>query len=231
MVAGALDAELHQRGDGQADGTAELDGRVGRMPARNGKHTVRIECREEGLPALDGVEPVLRQGERPGAGGCPGVDHAHFDQIELLLRPREPAAAVVDHEAHPGKIGDSGIGPQLGRIRQQVDDHRVQVHAGHVAESEQVGRQHVAPAADPDDGRASAVAHVVGEIGDVGPQVFQDARRPVEAGHHRAGHAVDCQAALLGRGAGGTVGDGPHRNRGPLDGAVTATRENEFHFT
>ena len=140
VVAGAFDAEFHQRGDGQADDAAELDRRTRRVPPGHGEQAVRRERREKSLPALDRIEPVLREREGAGAGGRPGVDHAHFDQVEFLRGPREPAPTVVDHEAHAREVGNAGVGAQLGGIREQVDEDGIELDAGDVAEPEQMGR-------------------------------------------------------------------------------------------
>ena len=197
VVAGTIDAEFHQSGDGQADDPAEFDGRAWRMPTGYGEQAIRIQCREKCLPALDGIEPVLRERKCAGAGGGPGIDHAHFDQVELLLGPREPAPAVVDHEAHSREVGDASVGAQLGRIREEVDEDRIELDAGNVAEPEQIGRQHIAPAADPDDGGAPMMASVVSEIGDVVAQKIQVAGHVRIVRHRRPGHPVDGQFALL----------------------------------
>ena len=148
----------------------------GRVPAGYGEQAIRIQGGEKGLPTLDRIEPVLREREGAGTSGGPCVDHAHLDQVEFLLCPREPAPAVVDDEAHSRQVGDAGIAAQLGRIREEVDEDGIELDAGNVAEAKQIGRQHVTPAADTDDSGAPAVAGVVGEIGDVVAQEIQGAR-------------------------------------------------------
>ena len=231
VVARAFDAEFHQGGDGQADDTAELDRRARRVPTGHREQAVRRERREKGLPALDGIEPVLREREGAGAGGRPGVDHAHLDQVEFLLGPREPAPAVVDHEAHARKVGDAGISPQLGRVREEVDEDRIELDAGDVAESEQMGRQHIASAADPDDGGAPAVAGVVGEIGDVVAQEIEMTGRVGVPGHPCPGHPVDGQFALLDAcRCAALPARRPRETAGPAIGREATMRENEFHL-
>ncbi len=218
VVAGTIDAEFHQGGDGQADDAAELDRRARRVPTGYSEQAVRIQRGEKCLPALNGVEPVLRERECAGTGGGPGIDHAHFDQVEFLLGPCEPAPAVVDHEARSRQVGDAGVGAQLGRIREEVDEDGIELDAGNVAEPEQMGRQHIAPAADPDDGGAATVAGVVGEIGYVVAQEIQAAGCVGVLRHPRPRHPVDGHIALLERDVARRRRRGPPEKRRAHDG-------------
>ena len=213
VVARAFDAEFHQGGDGQADDATELDRGARRVPTRHREQAVRLERREKGLPALDSIEPILGERESAGTGGRPGVDHAHFDQVEFLLGPREPAPAVVDHEAHAREVGDAGIGAQLGGIRKQLDEDGIELDAGDVAEAEQMGRQYIASAANADDGGAPTVAGVVGEIGDVVAQEIEVTGCIGVPRHPRPGHPVDGQFAVLARDVAGRRRRGPPEKR------------------
>ena len=180
---------------------------------------------EEGAPALDRVEPVLRQREGAGAGRGPGVDHAHLHEVVALAGAGEPAARLVGHEPDAGNRRDLVV---IGEaMLEQVDEDRIELDPGHVAEAEIFRRQHVAAAADADDRRAALVADRVGEAGDVVFEEAELAEIAVETVEVAAGRAVDRQMAVLRVGS-GTPGAGSHSCAGPVRLGETLIRENEF---
>ena len=86
------------------------------------KRPVGVKGGQEDSPALYGVQPVFGQRERARARRGKRVDHAHLDEIEFLLRPREPAFSLVDKQTDARQPGDAGVGPQLARIGQKIDE-------------------------------------------------------------------------------------------------------------
>ena len=91
-----------QAGDGQAQKPCGFTDVVGIVPSRHGEHTPRGQRVQKVLPALYRVEPVFGERVRACAGGGPGVDQAHLDEIELVARAREPASPLIHVKAHAG---------------------------------------------------------------------------------------------------------------------------------
>src|SRR3954454_448219 len=146
------------------------------------------------LPAFNSVETVLRERECTSPGGRPGVDQAHFDQVEPFLCASEPAARLVHEEMGSGNIGQLVVVAKLPS--QPLDEDRIELDAGDIREAEIMCREHVAPTAHTDHRRTAMVADGVGEIRHV---VFQEPERrevSVEAIHGGGGSAVYSHAHL-----------------------------------
>src|SRR5439155_13217773 len=109
-------------------------------------------------PSLDRVEAVFRQRIGPDPGRSPGIDHAHLDEVETLFRAGEPAARFIDMKMKAGQLGQSGEPGKGLPLRQQVDEDRVELDPGDIAEAEIPRRQDIAAAADSDDRGAPGVA-------------------------------------------------------------------------
>ena len=147
-------AVLDQRRDGKADQTPGLVHFAGRIPAAHREQAVRIEPAEKALPGLDRVEAVLGQREGAGARRRPGVDQAHLYDVEGAWRACEPAACLVDLEPHPVQCRDRRVVGEASR--------RTSMMIGLIStpvtslDAEEAVRQHVAAAADADDGACLA---------------------------------------------------------------------------
>src|SRR5262249_23786428 len=105
--------------------------------------------------------------ERPRAGSGPRVDHAHLQEVETAIASGacEPAARFVDFERYPGQV--CKMIEVAKPAREQTHKDRIELDAGHVAKTEHIGRQQVPSAANTDHCRASTVADVISEIGNV----------------------------------------------------------------
>src|SRR5579871_1291881 len=75
-----------------------------RVPTGNCEDTIRSEMAEENAPTLNCIEAILGEGKSPCSGRRPSVDHAHLNEIEVLLTTREPASTVVNEKPHPSKV-------------------------------------------------------------------------------------------------------------------------------
>ena len=190
-------AGIDHRANRERDHAARLVDVTGVVPSAHREHAAIGEPARERAPALERIQAVLGKRERPGAGGGPGVDHAHLDQIERSIRRRKPRPRIVDVQRqarHRAQVRER----RVKRIAQvQVDEDAIQFDAGDRLDAEQMRRQHIATAADADHRRALDTRQVIGQVDEV---VFEEVDRfsgAVEVRHGGAGGAVDVEIRLL----------------------------------
>ena len=140
--------------------------------------------------------------------------------VEPLRRPGEPTPPLVHDEPHPGEIGEAGEGPQLGRVRQEVDEDGVQFDPGDVARPERVGGEQVAAAADADDGHGARRPRGVGQLV---MSYFKERRSGCRGGLPSSSVAIGsiCGRRRL----------GPRQGWCAANGGVTVIPENEFQYS
>ena len=148
-------ARVDHRANRERDHAPRLVDVTGVVPSAHREHAAIGQAARERAPALERIQAVLGQRERPGAGGRPRIDHAHLNQIERLIRRRKPRPRIVDVQRqtrHRAQVRKR----RVKRIAQvQVDEDAIQLDAGDRLDAEQMRRQHIATAADADHRRRS----------------------------------------------------------------------------
>ena len=89
-------ARIDHRANRERDHAPRLVDVAGVVPSAHREHAAIGEAARERAPALERIQAVLGERERPGAGGGPRVDHAHLNQIERSIRRRKPRPRIVD---------------------------------------------------------------------------------------------------------------------------------------
>jgi len=187
MVGGPLDPPAQQRHRGERNQPVGFRKRLRRVPARNAEQAIRIQMIEENLPAFDGVQAILREGE--GAGAGPGVDQRHLDHIVAFLRAREVGPRLVVDEPDLPLVRELR---ELAAVPgQHLQRRRVDFDSGDARAFRPERREDVPAAADPDHRRVAPWPQVVGQRGDVETRPVEIASVPVPLGDGGAGLAVD----------------------------------------
>jgi len=151
---------------------------------------------------LAGIEAVLRQGERAGAAGGPGVDQRRLNDVVAAGAALDKATRVGHNRLNVGPAVE--VAGELGeRPAHGLDDRRIDLDGRHVWRACRQGGQHVAPATGADDQGGRVVDEVIGHGGQVVAQEFDRAQVAVEALDGRAGDGVDEQQGVVPLAAGG----------------------------
>src|SRR6516165_7055537 len=101
---------------------------------------------EKDAPALNCVEAILRKRECASPRRGPGIDHAHLDQVKMLIRTREPTASLVHVKPHTTQACKTIVVAQA--LGQELDEYWIELNSGDITETEICRRKQVSAAAD-----------------------------------------------------------------------------------
>ena len=153
--------ELAQRFHGLRDHSQGL-ARLGKLPARDGHHAIRLQVLEILAEGLDGVQVVLAEGESSGRGGGPGIHQSHLHHVVPVAAVAHEGAPVADVHVHLGNLVEvvSVVGENPAHDVGGNDG--IDLDAGDVQAAVGDGAQHIHSAARADDGEVSARTQHVG---------------------------------------------------------------------
>ena len=196
MVLGRLHAELLQRRQGQTHHAQGLGGPVAMKPAAHGEDAVVGQVVKIVGEGFHRVEAVFAERVGPRGGGRPGVHQARLDDVPLLIGPGDIVAPFIHHDIHVGQPVE--LAAQVGKILVHGPHHEwVQFHAIHLRLTRRQGRQHIPPAARPDDQHIGALAQAIGQVGHVVEQIGRLAQVAVVERNWRCRIAINQQQNLL----------------------------------
>ena len=109
-----------------------------------------MEPVEEEIPRLRRVERVLRERERTGPCGGPGVDQRDLDEVVLAVRAGQVAARLVVDDRHPRVLVEVACKVPKPLVR-DVDDVAVDLQARDRPLTELERGEDVRSSADADD--------------------------------------------------------------------------------